>query len=233
MRKSFCIYFSVSLISTAFAHQPRIVYKQQISQTNPIIVRNPEISQAYYAELKGQPEYYTVISDKEFNLYVRILSPKITDAKKDFSAEIIKDVNVIAVLNGSTYKWTEFYEPFVGDSYWMGPEFKKHQPKGEYQVKVYNSDNRGKYVLVVGQAESFPLNETLKMFVSLPQLKHYFGKSGFTAFFNLVGLFWLIQLIILALIIFGVSLDSQKSEKENAENISVGKKYTENGQNYF
>jgi hypothetical protein len=196
--------FSISFTSKATAHQPRIVYKQQIPQTNPVIVRNPEISQAFYAELKGQPEYYTVISDKEFNLYVRILSPKIKDASKDFTAEIIKDVNVIAVLNGSGSTWTEFYEPFVGDSYWMGPEFVRHQPKGEYQVKIYNSENRGKYVLVVGQAESFPLNETLKMFVTLPQLKHYFGKSGFTAFFNLVGLFWLIQLIILSLIIIGL-----------------------------
>jgi hypothetical protein len=208
MKKSLFVLFSLllanSLISTASAHQPRIVYKQQILQTNPVIVRNPEISQAYYAELKGQPEYYTIISDKEFNLYVQILSPKIIDSKKDFSAEVIKDANVLAVLNGSTYKWTEFYEPFVGDSYWMGPEFKKHQPQGEYQVKVYNSDNRGKYVLVVGQAEAFPLNETLKMFVTLPQLKHYFGKPSYTAFLNLVGLFWLIQLIILVLTICGL-----------------------------
>ena len=198
------LFLTNSLISTSSAHQPRIVYKQQISQASPIIVKNPEISQAYYAELKGQPEYYTVVSDKEFTLYVRILSPKIIDAKKDFSAEVIKDVNVIAVLNGSNYKWTEFYEPFVGDSYWMGAEFSKTEPKGEYLIKVYNPDNTGKYVLVVGRAEAFPLNETLKMFFTLPQLKIYFGKSGFTAFFNYVGLFFLIQIIILAVIVWGL-----------------------------
>jgi hypothetical protein len=218
MRKSLFVLLSLfltnSLISISFAHQPRIVYQKQISQTNPIIVTNPEISQAFYAELKGQPEYYTVISDKEFNLYVRILSPKITDAKKDFSVEIIKDVNVIALLNGSSSTWSEFYEPFVGDDYWQGPEFEKHQPKGEYQVKVYNSDNTGKYVLVVGQAEAFPPNETLKMFVTLPQLKIYFGKPGYTAFLNLVGLFFLIQLIILAVIIFGLAWLVKKARKK-------------------
>jgi len=203
-----------SLISTSSAHQPRIVYQKQISQINPIIVINPEISQAFYAELKGQPEYYTVSSDKEFNLYVRILSPNITDAKKDFSVEIIKDASVIALLNGYSFTWTEFYEPFVGDDYWQGPEFEKHQPKGEYLIKVYNPDNRGKYVLVVGQAESFPLNESLKLFVSLPKLKHYFGKSGFTAFLNLVGLFWLIQLIILSLIVFGLIWIVKKLRKK-------------------
>jgi hypothetical protein len=206
MRKSLffllALFLSNSFISTSSAHQPRIVYQKQISQTSPFIVTNPEISQAFYAELKKQAEYYTVRSDKEFTLYVRILSPKIADAKKDFSVEIIKDVNVIALLNGSSSTWTEFYEPFVGDDYWQGPEYKEQLPKGEYLIKVYNLDNRGKYVLVVGQAESFPLNETLKLFVSLPQLKHYFGKSRFTAFFNLVGLFLLILTVISAIVVF-------------------------------
>ena len=152
--------------------------------------------------MRGQPEFYTVSSDKEFNLYTRILSPKIADAKKDFSIEIRRDANVIVVLNGSNYDWTEFYEPFAGDEYWQGPEFEQHQPRGNYLIKVYNPDNSGKYVLVVGQAESFPLNESLKLFVSLPQLKHYFGKSGFTAFFNLIGLFLLILTVISAIFVF-------------------------------
>lgn len=203
-----------SLISTCSAHQPRIVYQKQISQANPIIVMKPEISQAFYAELKGQPEYYAIGSDKEFNLYIRILSPKITDAKKDFSVEVIKDANVIALLNGSGSVWTEFYEPFVGDDYWQGPEFEKYQPGGEYLIKVSNPDNTGKYVLVVGRAESFPLDESLKLFVSLPQLKHYFGKSGFTAFLNLVGLFWLVLIIILLLIVFGFVWVVKKVKKK-------------------
>ncbi|MCX5634230.1 MAG: hypothetical protein NTW55_00080, partial [Planctomycetota bacterium] len=93
-------------------------------------------------------------------------------------------------------------EPFVGDEYWQGPEFVQHQPQGSYLVKVYAPDNRGKYVLVVGQAESFPLNESLKLFVSLPQLKHYFGKSGFAACFNLIGLFLLILTVISAIVVF-------------------------------
>ncbi len=218
MRKSMLFLLSLVignlLLSICYAHQPRIVYKTQISQANPIIVTKPEISQAFYAELKGQPEYYSIGSDKEFNLYVRILSPKMTGAKKDFSVEIIKDANAIAMLDGLGSAWTEFYEPFVGDDYWQGPEFEKHQPGGEYIIKVSSPDNRGKYVLVVGRAEAFPLNESLKLFVSLPQLKHYFGKSGFTAFLNLVGFFWLTLIIILSLMIFGVVWVVKKFKKK-------------------
>jgi hypothetical protein len=204
MLKPLYLLICISLFSTASAHQPRIVYQQQIPQTNPILIKNPEISQAFYAELKGQPEYYKIISEQEINLYVQILSPKITDAKKDFSVEVINDTNVIELLNGPDSIWTEFYEPFVGDSYWRGAQFSQQVPEGEYLIKVYNQDNIGKYVLVVGQAESFPLNETIKLFVSLPQLKQYFGKSGYTAFFNLVGLFFLIQIVIFVVVIFGL-----------------------------
>ena len=214
MRKLLYLLICFLLISTVYAHQPRIVYQQQIFQTNPIIVKKPEISQAFYAELKGQPEYYEIVSDKEFNFYVRILSPKITNAKKDFCVEVVNDTNVIAVLTGSNSTWTEFYEPFVGDDYWQGPEFKKHQPKGKYLIKVYNSHNRGKYVLVVGQLESFPLTETLKLFVSLPQLKQYFGKSGFTAFFNLIGVFFLIQIVFFSAVVWGLVWIVKKVRKK-------------------
>jgi len=203
MRNSFFILISFSGITAVFAHQPRIVYRQQIPQTNPILIKNPEISQAFYAELKGQPEYYKIVSEKEINLYVQILSPKIKDAKKDFLVEVVKDSDVIILLNDANSIWTEFYEPFVGDSYWKGAAFSQRVPKGEYRIKIYNPDNRGKYVLVVGRAEAFPIDETLKLFISLPQLKQYFGKSGFTAFFNLVGLFFLIQIVIIVVVIRG------------------------------
>ncbi len=199
-----CLLFITLFIQPISAHQPRIVYQQQTSQASPVIVKSPEISQAYYAELKGQPEYYKIISDREFRLYVQLLSPQIADARKDFSADVIKGAHVISILNGSVHKWTGFFEPFVGDSYWMGPTFSQKEPQGEYLVKVYNSDNRGKYILVVGKAEYFPLNEILRMFVALPQLKQYFGKSGFTAFFNLVGLFFLIQIIIISAVVYGI-----------------------------
>ena len=224
------MFFGVLVIPTASAHQPRIVYRQQISQSDPVLVKNPEVSQAFYAELRGQPEYYKIISDRAFNLYVRILSPKIADAKKDFSIEIRLDSNVVGMLIGSDYSWTEFYEPFAGDDYWQGPEFEQRQPKGECLIKVYNSDNRGKYVLVVGKAESFPINESLNLFVSLPKLKHYFGKSGFTAFFNLVGLFLLILIVVFAIIVY-VLVRLLKILKKNTENSTLQSKNYPNSYN--
>lgn len=52
-----------------FAHQPRIPVG------NETIVLDPEISKAYYTELRGIPQTYTITSDTPFALYVNLLAP--------------------------------------------------------------------------------------------------------------------------------------------------------------
>jgi hypothetical protein len=102
------ILFFISLQTTS-AHQPRI------PEGNNIVVTNPEISKAYYTQLKGTPHTYTISSEKAFSLYVNILVPDIIGQKQDITAIIIKDndiKNPFAVLNGNTFKWTPFFEPF-------------------------------------------------------------------------------------------------------------------------
>jgi hypothetical protein len=54
------------------AHQPRI------PEGNEITVTDPEVSKAYYTELKGAPHIYTLFSDVPFVLYINILVPDIS-----------------------------------------------------------------------------------------------------------------------------------------------------------
>jgi hypothetical protein len=67
------------------AHEPRI------TQTNETRVLDPEISKAYYSELRGSPQTYLIDSDIPFSLYVNILVPDILDQKKDILVQIIKN----------------------------------------------------------------------------------------------------------------------------------------------
>jgi hypothetical protein len=181
-----------------------------------IKIFNPEISQAFYGELKGNPVFYSISSDKEFNLYLGILSPKIKGSDKDFSAEIFKIVEdeqeLIYFLDGLTLEWKEFYEEFAGDEYWRGPQFPlqekdipigKRVDSGDYRIKVFSQDNYGKYVLSVGTIESFNLKETIETIKTLPKLKsEFWNKPIYSSFFNLIGLFLLISiLVILSLVI--------------------------------
>lgn len=219
MKRAVIFLFAVLILSSLVcAHNPRIVYKEDLTN-NIQIVQNPEISQAFYAELKGSLEYYAIKSDNDFNLYVGILSPDIKDAKKDFSFQISTVTqNFSTILDGGNFEWKNFYEEFAGDNYWQGPEFNKQMKAGVYIITVANPDNLGKYVLVVGKKESFPLKEMLNAVISMPALKIYFEKSPFTAYFNKIGLFMLpvvIILIIFIIVIFYIVRKIQNRKKKH------------------
>lgn len=181
------------------AHQPRLV------ESNFIEVQNPEISQAFYGELKGEPVYYKIESSEPFSLYVGILVPDIIGINKDVSAEIYFEKDgqreLLALLNGTNHDWSNFYEEFAGDNYFWGPEFKAEDatefvPKGKkvkagiYTIKVFSPDNQGKYVFVVGEKEEFPAGEIANTVKVLPKIKSYFfGKSAWSLFFNRIGIY--------------------------------------------
>jgi hypothetical protein len=175
---------------TAFAHQPRLVDDQPL-----IEVRNPEISQAFYARLAGSPQTYTIRSETPLRLYANILVPDIPGIDTDYEAAIFRETespdNLLALLDGKAFDWRPFFEPFGGDHYKLGPEYDEQVPAGTYIVIVSSPDNRGKYVLAVGKVEKFPLKEMARTIVTLPKLKQYFEKSPLTAYFNLSGIFLL------------------------------------------
>lgn len=182
------IFFSAA---TVFAHQPRIV------DDKPLIeVKKPEISQAFYARLAGNPQTYVVRSAVPLRLYVNILVPDLPDIDMDYEAVISRRADphdvILALLDGKTFEWRPFFEPFGGDHYMLGPEYDEDVLAGEYVIVVSSPDNQGKYVLAVGKIERFPPGEMIRTIVTLPKLKKYFGKSPWTAFFNLSGVFLLV-----------------------------------------
>jgi len=200
MKKILVFFVLLLTISLVCAHQPRLVYDKDLSV--PYEVQNPEVSQAFYGELRGEAEYYKISSEEDFNFYLGLLSPVIEETKTDFKAEISFDNETIILEKNQ--EWEKFYEPFAGDDYFDGPEIEFNASAGDYLIKIYNSDNQGKYVLAVGKLESFPLDETLKTYYNLPRLKMYFEKSPLTAYFNIIGIGLFVFLIILVGIIIGI-----------------------------
>ena len=177
----------------AFAHQPRLV-----NDRPSIIVRDPEISQAFYARLAGNPQTYHIQSDVPLRLYVNLLVPDIPGSETDYEAAVFRETDgteeLLARLEGKTCAWRPFFEPFGGDRYLLGPEYDEQVPAGAYTVVVTSPDNTGKYVLAVGKIEKFPPKAMARTIVTLPKLKRYFGKSPWTAYFNLSGVFLLVTI---------------------------------------
>ncbi|MFH1575362.1 MAG: hypothetical protein ABIB55_00240 [Candidatus Nealsonbacteria bacterium] len=205
----FILLFSVE--NNILAHQPRIVYDEKL-----IKVENPEVSQAFYGELKGESVYYQIEERDNFNFYIGLLSPQIEGADKDFSVEVSMGEEIIFVLDGTSQEWELFYEEFGGDYYYEGPENKISAGPGVYTLKVFSPDNRGKYVLVVGEKEEFPLKEIFNTIKTLPKLKgDFFEKSPLTAFFNIIGLFTFGPIIFILVIIFSILLYRKRKKVEN------------------
>lgn len=184
MKKFFLvIFFLLFIASPASAHMPQLIYSQQ----GDAQINNPEYSQAFYDELKGQPRNYLINSDREFNLYLNLLVPEIANPDGRYSANIIlikeKEEKILYTIDANSVKWEEFYEPFGRDYYLKGPELDKQLVAGKYKIEVFSKDNLGKYVLAAGKQEVFPLPESLNVFWQLPVLKMDFFKSSVLQFF--------------------------------------------------
>jgi len=206
----FVLFLSICAVS---AHQPRLEVGVNSSMSNPIVVKNPEISQAWYGNLKGQPDYYMISSDKPFELFANILVPQSPGISSDFVSAQITDSSgkTLALLGGNQSSWTPMFEEFGGDYYLQGPTFDQNVSAGTYYIKVFNQNNTGKYSLATGAIEAFPPDESLKSLISIPMLKEQiFGKPITTLFFEFLG-------IILALgtlmVLFAMLIMSRKSEE--------------------
>jgi hypothetical protein len=188
-----------------FAHNPRIVWDINSSPEVPILVEYPEVSQAFYAQLKWKPDFYKIVSDKDFILYLSITVPAISWSDQDYGM-IIKDNswNLIDNIDSSNLKRKKFYEKFAWDLYYQWPWFEKKVNSWIYYVQIYSSDNIWKYALAIWKLEIWPINEVWNTFKNLPSLKTYFfEKPVITMFFNYIwiSLFVLILFIVLIILL--------------------------------
>ena len=129
MKRAFYMTLFMFLIaSSSFAHQPVIVGKEAE------VISDPEISRAFYDVLAGAPRSYFIVADRPFSLYFNLLVPKNTNPRGRYSARVYQLADgrhmLVADVKSASGKWHEFYEPFGGDTYLNGPEFRRQVPAG-------------------------------------------------------------------------------------------------------
>lgn len=209
-------------ISMANAHQPRLDIGTSVSIENPIMVDDPEISKAFYGELDGKPVYYQIHSPQPFQLYVNLLVPTSPGQGGELVSAEVTDSSgeMIMFLNGTNSTWTPYFEKFGGDYYLKGPEATLNVPAGTYNIRVFNTQNQGKYSIAIGKIESFPANEAISALFTLPLLKEqFFSKPVSTLFFEFLG-------IILALgslmTLLTLMVKSRKSDELTSITFLVG-----------
>jgi len=211
--------------SAVFAHQPNLVFLKE----GDINIQNPEISQAFYDELKGTPKNYFITSDKDFVLYINLLVPEIVNKNGRYSANVflVKEDDTeeqIATLNGLTPNWSEYYESFGRDYYLKGPELETQLLAGKYKIEVFAAENQGRYVLAVGKTESYDIMALLNIYWQLPLLKiKFFETSVFQFFLTPFGIAGVAIiggiLIILAILNYLVAVIKEKIRQGKAKTI--------------
>ncbi len=180
----FTLFILFGFTGSASAHQPRIIFYT----AGDIKIQDPEISQAFYDELKGVPRDYSVdFSGQGGELYLNLLTPEFSNPEARFSANVFslngEEQKPLFSIDGSSFKWQEFYEEFGRDYYLKGPELTQQVPAGSYKIEVFSKTNQGKYVLAVGKKEFFDIKSLLNIYWQLPLLKIQFFKTSVWQFF--------------------------------------------------
>ncbi len=196
-----------SVSATSFAHKPELV-SEYLSQR--IVVENPEVSKAYYGVFDSSvsSQEFVIESDTEFELYANFLLPINENSVMDkrMTMQIFKGEELLTVLSGAGYEWTEFFEPFGYDQYLMGPEFESVVSDGTYRIVLSMDEGVelvdgevNSYSVAIGKIEDFGWEETLDTYRLIPKIKtQIFDKTGADFVLSPLGGF-----LVLILVVFG------------------------------
>ena len=168
--------------STALAHVPILNTQPKVIE-KPYPIDDAEHSKAIYAILDGDADYYRIQEAKPFKFYVGITAAKLNgcNLRETFSYAVLdSNMNIIDRRDGRAFTWWPWYEKFGKQWYWVGPEIGKDftstitYPAGTYFIKVFNTNNRGKYVLAIGDVERFGLAEILTLWGTMQKIETIF-----------------------------------------------------------
>jgi hypothetical protein len=183
MRQNLLLGGSVVLIlplCILWGHQPRIV------SADTVIVRKPEISQAFYGQLAGKLVTFLIETPNPLELHAALMAPM---HPREPPPHLFLDVaaadSALFRLEANPENWASFHEFFTWDNYHQGPRRTVQVPPGKYTLTLNGEQSTERYVLVVGKQERWPPGEILNTLALLPRMKRdFFGKSPWVAYFN-------------------------------------------------
>ena len=183
MKQLIITFLFIFSYTQAYAHKPVLNENSTYPADAPYQIEEPEISKAIYSTLTGDPHYYRIQSDVDFDFYAGILAAKIGECalERKFSFEVLdSEFHNIDVADGENFKWTPWYEEYGKQWYWNGPEIGKNflsdriYKAGTYYIKVFNSNNTGQYIMAVGDIEKFSFTDIIGLIFSLGDIEDEF-----------------------------------------------------------
>lgn len=213
MKKIFWLVLLFSFLAlpkSVFGYQIDIV-SQKIGDTQ---ILNPEVSQRFFDELKGEPKNYIINSDKDFILNVSLLIPEPTTKDNGFYLEVYsvengQDSVLVPAIDFTLDNWQEEYDSFGRDFYLKNFDTEQNFASGDYKIKVWSENNQGKYILAMGQKEPSRILPFLNLYWQVPWLKMTFLKTSVLQFFltpaGITGIGIIGSLLVLLTLIYYIA----------------------------
>ena len=114
--KKILTFITLLLVSTySSAHKPVMNENSSYPADAPYEIEEPEISKAIYSTLTGEPHFYRIESETDFNFYAGILAAKIGECalEETFSFEVLdSDFHPLYMADGENFEWTPWYEEY-------------------------------------------------------------------------------------------------------------------------
>ncbi len=109
MKKLLNLILLLIFCSQIQAHKPVLNENSSYPSDAPYEIEDTEISKAIYSTLSGDPHYYRIQSEEDFDFYSGILAAKIGDCplESKFSFAVLdSDFHLIYLADGENFKWT-------------------------------------------------------------------------------------------------------------------------------
>ena len=187
MKKLLSILFLLGIFSQVYAHKPVLNDNSTYPADAPYEIEDPEISKAIYSTLIGDPHFYRIQSEVDFDFYAGILAAKIGECplNSKFSFEVLdSDFHKIYLADGENFEWTPWYEEYGKQWYWNGPEIGQNFASNEvfkagtYYIKVFNNSNTGQYIMAVGDIEKFSFTDIVGLIFSMGKIEDEFWNAS-------------------------------------------------------
>ena len=190
MKKLLSILLLLGIFSQVYAHKPVFNENSIYPADAPYEIEDPEISKAIYSTLIGDPHFYRIQSEVDFDFYAGILAAKIGECplNSKFSFEVLdSDFHKIYLADGENFEWTPWYEEYGKQWYWNGPEIGQNFASNEvfkagtYYIKVFNNSNSGQYIMAVGDIEKFSFTDIVGLIFSMGKIEDEFWDPSLCA----------------------------------------------------
>lgn len=146
-----------------------------------------EVQREYYGNLIGFPHLYEFTLAEPASLSVALYTPEIDEPSTNLSGIVVKvgkngGVSEVGRLSSVGNEWPEYTQPYSNEVFLTGATLEADIEPGTYRLEVSSPENKGTYLMVLGNEEL----ETgyFELIGNVWEVKQFLGHSIFSMLFT-------------------------------------------------